>query len=71
MSAPPSIPPVGPTLAEVLVRRAFTRPPQVFVDGDLIKALGHADDGEHAVAPIESTPTPADQPTGKRVDVRV
>jgi hypothetical protein len=68
MPASPSIPPGAPTLAEVIMRRTFARPPRSFVDGDLIEALEHADDGEVMVVPVD----PAREPLkGQRVDVRV
>lgn len=84
MSALPRIPPAGPTLGEVLTKRMLTRPPHVFVDGDLIEALKHADAGELQAVPVApaaeerpresrtppTSPTPPTPPT-PRVDVRV
>jgi hypothetical protein len=41
MSLSPSFPQGAPTLAEVLLQRAFARPPQPFADGELLQALSH------------------------------
>jgi len=64
MSVSPGIPQGAPTLAEVLITRTFAKPTNPFVDGEFLRALEHADDGEpKAVAPAK----PA---SGTRVDVR-
>ncbi|HEU4975589.1 MAG TPA: hypothetical protein VFT50_10910 [Baekduia sp.] len=68
MSASPSIPSSGPTLAEAIIRRVFARPPKAFVDGELLEALEHADAAEPVAVPVD----PAREPRkGQRVDVRV
>jgi hypothetical protein len=64
MSVSPSLPPGGPSVAELLLRRAFARPPKPFVDADVILALTAAAHEEPVVAP----PPPAEQ--GPQVDVR-
>jgi hypothetical protein len=51
MSVTPNIPPGAPSLAEVLLKRTFARPPEPFVDGDLMKAFGHVADPPEAAAP--------------------
>jgi hypothetical protein len=52
MSLSPSFPQGAPTLAEVLLQRAFARPPQPFADGDLLQALAHpARSAEDAPSP--------------------
>jgi len=66
MSVSPSSPPDGPSVAELLLQRTFARPPEPFVDADVILALTSAAraDEEHVVA---VPPAPA---AGPRVDVR-
>jgi hypothetical protein len=54
MSVSPSFPQGAPSLAEVLITRTFAKPTNPFVDGEFLKALEHADDGESkAVAPAK------------------
>jgi hypothetical protein len=67
MSVTPSLPPGGPSLAEVLIQRTFQRPPNPFVDGDFIAALTEADRELGAAQRAEPAPT---QPA-PRIDVRV
>jgi hypothetical protein len=64
MSVSPSLPPAGPSVAELLLKRAFARPPQPFVDADVILALSAAAHEEPVVAPA---PEPRQAP---RVDVQ-
>jgi hypothetical protein len=52
MPLPPSFPHGAPTLAEVLLRRTFARPPEPFVDGEFLEALQHADDEPAATVQI-------------------
>jgi hypothetical protein len=52
MSLSPSFPHGAPTLAEVLLRRTFARPPQPFVDGEFLEALERADDEPAATVEI-------------------
>ena len=63
MSVSPSLPPGGPTVAELLLQRTFARPPRPFVDADVILALSAAAH-DHAVV--------AEPPAGQRprLDVR-
>jgi hypothetical protein len=64
MSVSPSLPPAGPSVAELLLTRAFARPPQPFVDADVILALSAAAQEQRVVAaPPEPRPAP-------RLDVR-
>jgi hypothetical protein len=55
MSVSPSYSHGAPSLAEVLITRTFAKPTNPFVDGEFLKALEHADDGE---APATAPPTP-------------
>jgi hypothetical protein len=67
MSVSPSTPQGAPSLAEVLITRTFAKPTNPFVDGEFLRALEHADDGESpAVAPVE----PDSDPPARRIDVR-
>jgi hypothetical protein len=50
-------------VAELLLQRAFARPPQPFVDADVILALSAAAHDEPIAVPAEPSP-------GPRVDVR-
>jgi hypothetical protein len=50
-------------VAELLLQRAFARPPQPFVDADVILALS-------AAAHDDQVPAPAEPSPGPRVDVR-
>jgi hypothetical protein len=81
MSISPSLPPGGPSLAEVLIKRTFTKPTQPFVDREFIEALSHVDDEQPSVTAAATTatgaahdaPAPA-SPTahhGPSIDVRV
>jgi hypothetical protein len=74
MSVSPSLPPGAPSLAEVLIQRAFTKPPKPFVDGDFIEALSHADDDRPSVAATAAASaravTAAAPDPGTTVDVR-
>jgi hypothetical protein len=84
MSISPSLPPGGPSLAEVLIKRTFTKPTQPFVDRKLIEALSHADDDQASVTAAAATaaaatgaahdaPPPASPAAahGPSIDVRV
>jgi hypothetical protein len=84
MSISPSLPPGGPSLAEVLIQRTFTKPTQPFVDREFIEALSHVDEDQPSVtaatatapaatgaahdAPAPASPTAAHGPS---IDVRV
>jgi hypothetical protein len=83
MSISPSLPPGGPSLAEVLIKRTFTKPTQPFVDREFIEALSHVDEDQPSVttaatgatatgaahdAPAPASPTAAHGPS---IDVRV
>jgi hypothetical protein len=57
--------PGGHSVAELLLQRAFARPPQPFVDADVILALTAAAHEEVVVA------TQAQPGDGPQVDVRV
>ena len=50
MSVSPSLPPGGPSVAELLLMRAFARPPRPFVDADVILALSAEAHDEPIVA---------------------
>jgi hypothetical protein len=71
MSVSPSFPHGAPSLAEVLITRTFAKPTNPFVDGEFLKALEHADDGEpKAVAPAKPaasglSPAPQHGATGE------
>jgi hypothetical protein len=82
MSISPSLPP-GASLAEVLIKRTFTKPTQPFVDREFIEALSHVDEDQPSVttaatatgatgaahdAPAPASPTAAHGPS---IDVRV
>jgi hypothetical protein len=64
MSVSPSFPPGGPSVAELLLERAFARPPKPFVDADVILALSTQARDTALVAP---PPAPC---AGPQVDVR-
>ena len=82
MSISPSLPPGGSSLAEVLIKRTFTKPTQPFVDREFIEALSHVDEDQPSVtaatgatatgaahdAPAPASPTAAHGPS---IDVRV
>jgi hypothetical protein len=84
MSISPSLPPGGSSLAEVLIKRTFTKPTQPFVDREFIEALSHVDEDQPPVTAATATaatgagaahdaPAPA-SPTahhGASIDVRV
>jgi hypothetical protein len=85
MSISPSLPPGAPSLAEVLIKRTFTKPTQPFVDREFIEALSHVDEdqpsvttaatatGATATGAAHDAPAPA-SPTaahGPSIDVRV
>jgi hypothetical protein len=63
MSVSPSLPPGGPSVAELLLQRAFARPPQPFVDADVILALRAAAHDQ----PVVAAPAQENRP---QVDVR-
>ncbi len=56
MSVSPSTPHGAPSLAEVLITRTFAKPTNPFVDGEFLKALEHADDGESKAAIASAKP---------------
>lgn len=64
MSVSPSNPPGGPSVGELLMARAFARPPKPFVDADVILALSARAHHEAVVAP------PAEPGAGPQVDIR-
>ncbi|QEC47684.1 hypothetical protein FSW04_08920 [Baekduia soli] len=60
MSVSPTPSGATPTLAEILMRRAFTRPAKTLVDGDVIRALSEADRERAAqAAPPKAPAVPA------------
>ena len=54
----------GQTLGQVLIDRAFAKPPRQMVDGELMHAL------EEARAADKAKTAPADEPPRPQVDVR-
>jgi hypothetical protein len=64
MSVSPSLPPGHRSVAELLLERAFSRPPKPLLDADVILALGEAGQDRAVVA----DPSPA--PGAPHVDVR-
>jgi hypothetical protein len=63
MSLSPSFPQGAPTLAEILLQRAFARPAQPFADGPVLEALARADDAKQHAEPPEVAPVPSDAAT--------
>jgi hypothetical protein len=63
MSVSPSLPPGHRSVAELLMERAFARPPKPLLDADVIVALGEA--GQERVVAADAA-----APDAPRVDVR-
>jgi hypothetical protein len=57
MSLSSSFPHGAPSLAEVVLQRTFAKPPQPFVDGEVIRALDAADDKPPADAVAKPKPS--------------
>jgi hypothetical protein len=78
MSVSPSLPPGAPSLAEVIARRTFAKPPSAFIDGEFIEALTKADiearrsaaSAAAPAAPPAAAAPPAHGVPAPRIDVR-
>ena len=58
MSLVPGIPPQGPSLFEVVARRAFERPPRALLDREFVEAFNQA---------LGREPAPKDPPAEAKV----